>query len=304
MLPHLPMSRRESLQSLHVDVQPDTAHLPYTIVAAISIALMECRHLKSFTISRSGPGLFLPELDLSHLRHLKTCRLQCLPAPYRIYMLKAKLELTIQYEYVTSWSKQWHQVQDHARCIKIEEYKSSIFKTKERVLMAWPKGIDSFHGLQYLQMTYELVQPRSGDAVIDLACLAYIPHVSLRSKSDLSVRISSGSWKVLDIQSQGAFNIAIDNAEVFIKSTNAFYFIFPSNRKPENVIEKLGKAGADIFLGSLYECQDKCIGRRNRHKGDRDVPLTMLSNQELKHRKANNGFFSFWKRHGSNLGCE
>ena len=88
MLPSLPVSRRKALKSLHIDVDMDVygGYGPQkfqqsTSVLAISQALSDCQDLESLTISRNGPGLFLPHLELSHLLHLKKCRLHLLPAP-------------------------------------------------------------------------------------------------------------------------------------------------------------------------------------------------------------------------------
>ena len=292
-LSHLPVSGRKALKSLHIDVDMDVydrygphQFQQHTAMLGISQALMDCRDLESFTISRNGPGLFLPQLDLSHLLHLKKCSVQLFPAPYslKLHSPEARLELAIQWYYVTRWSKLWHKVQDHVRRIKIDGYSPlTCTYDREGVLRAWPDGITSFWGLQYLQMTYKEVQPHPGKAVVDLARLAYIPHVSLRSKGDLSVRISSGSWRVLDIQSLGTFNVAIDNAEAFIKSTDAFYFVFPSNRRPEHLSEKLGKVGADVGI-KLYECH-------HRYSGKLHPPLTMLSNQERVDSKPDHGAF-------------
>ena len=192
------------------------------------------------------------------------------------------MELAIQWYYVARWSELWHEVRDHVRSIRIEGY-HPLKRTSdpEGVLRAWPDGIDSFQGLQHLQMTFEQVQPHTGQDVIDLAHLAYIPHVSLRSKGDLSVRISRGNWKILDIQSFGAFNVAIDNAEAFIEGVSDFFFIFPSDKRPKHLIEKLRKARADLGT-TLYESH-------HRNSGKLHPPLAMLSNREQVDSKPDSG---------------
>ena len=45
-------------------------------------------------------------------------------------------------------------------------------------------------------------------SILDLAYFARIPHVSLRSEGVLTLKISKGTWKVLNLQSMRAFSVA------------------------------------------------------------------------------------------------
>ena len=262
MLPCLPMSGRESLESLYIDTK-DTVVLRDAIKA-----VKDYQQLRSLTIVCLSEGisyrtwdlnLHLPELHLQHLVHLRSCHLKYMPAPDRIVLLQGDLELTTLPEYIRTWSKRWHQIQAHVHSITIERYPDSwLFSLRE-----WPEGLDAFHGLQFLQLNCGevAVDWMNGRDALDLAHIAYIPHVSFWCKGNMSLEISKGGWKVLEVFCGGLFSICMKDAKTFMEETDTFSFTFDSALRrcprPEaaTFIKKLEDAGV-VTGNPLYVYND------------------------------------------------
>ena len=263
MLPCLPISRGKILESLHIDTKDTMA------VRDAMQAVMDYQRLRSLTIVFLSKGstyrtwnwdIHLPNLDLQRLMHLRYCHLKYMPAPDGLFLSQSELELTTLPEYITGWSKLWHRVQANVHSITIERYPDSwLFSLHE-----WPEGIDAFHGLQFLQLNCGAVGRHwgAGREALDLAHIAYIPHVSLWCKSSVSLKISKGSWKVLEVFCRGFFSIPIDDATAFMEGTNTFSFTFNSalsggiiGKKMVKLIKELKEAGAKTGK-PLYEYYD------------------------------------------------
>ncbi len=272
----LPASRRKALHSLHLRA---CFKLDATAEPDILQAVMDCRNLRSLAIFCNFHDWSLLKLDLRHLVHLSKCQLKLLPAPVDgIPLPQGEAKVTMDLGHVAAWSKLWPQVQGHVQSITVEghPYLSGANLPAGR-LHGWPEGLDAFHGLQVLQMYRQQFRPFSNKGPLDLAHLAYIPHVSLHCKGDHDVKISRGSWKVLKLQSMKAFDLAISDPTTFMEGTGLFSFVFPCKSRPHALIEKLEETGAKIG-DTLYEYHDKCASERMDHSKERDARLVEFSN--------------------------
>ncbi len=275
VLNFLPSSTRQALESLHIDARNAGA------VQHACTAVKDCQQLRSLTIvshygSAPAPGgkelPDIPELDLRHLEHLRTCRLDCVPAPGNMYLPEGlgELELTTTPEQVAMWSKLWHtvyKIKYHVHCIKIGGPRRFAHHAQPAdVLATWPKEIRDFHFLQFLQVTCEgagLHMWRPPNKILDLAHVAQIPHVSIQSTGDMFVKIPEGSWKVLELKSARVMHVDVQDPMGFVMCTELFSFTFPADARPSYDIEKLEKAlkeaqrntGAEIPR-KLYEYHD------------------------------------------------
>ena len=111
----------------------------------------------------------------------------------------------------------------------------------------------AFRGLRFLDVDCWEICPYPENDVLELACLAYTPWVSVYSTRHLSVTISTGSWKHLDLWSRdGAFLVAINDTQAFMRNTGEFSFTFPKRFKPDDLIEKLEKAGTSLGVSLEY----------------------------------------------------
>ena len=274
MLPRLQLSSRKLLEWLHLDAYFSR----YGPILNIPKALADCKQLKDLQICCNSSDCTLPELDLQHLVRLRRCRLYCLPAPCKLTLPPCKVELTLFARDVAAWSKLWPRIKDHVCSITVggEPYHATRVYSY-LVLYVWPEGIEAFRGLKFLQMHCEAILPHKRDGALDLDHLAYIPHVSLRSKGKLDVKISAGSWNLLDLQSIGSLNVAINNVEAFLKGTRAFHFVYASRRKPQDLIQTLTNAAGAIGK-ALYEHNDTYSPYSKGHNCERDWPLVELSN--------------------------
>ena len=232
MLQYLPVSRMKALESLCLDAR-------HKVAARGAVqAVMDCKQLRDLTIVRHDrePSYWpfwslhiqgIPELDLRHLVHLRKCHLRCVPAPDKLLLSQGELELTMLPDHVEAWSKLWHQVRAHVRFITVEGYPcSSPIRLHE-----WPQGIDALRGLQFLQLNCSSVISGYQEPDIDLAHIAYVPHVSLYSEDCMFIKISKGTWRVLELECAGYCMIAIDDANAFLKGTKIFCFIFNTAQK-------------------------------------------------------------------------
>ena len=275
LLPCLPVSRKEALTSLRLEAY-------FKIPEANVIqALRQCKQLDSLTLVCHTPGWYFTELDLRHLVHLEDCTLKCLQAPNSLLLPEGEveLELAMTFDQIAAWSKLWPQIREHVRCISVEGYRhlSGFSFCSAGVLQEWPEGIDAFHGLQYLEIICDEVWP--SDDELDLACLAYIPHVSLRSKGGLTLKISTGGWKVLEVQTLLACDVSISDAEAFLRSTGKFYFMFPfEERRPGELVEQLRTAEAKTGI-PLYEYSNNSCPMQ-RHQDEPCSLLVELSNHK------------------------
>lgn len=276
MLKRLPLSRRKLLGWLDLDAYY-TCH--EAIVNCLK-ALTDCQQLKSFSLKCTHPYWGPIELNLRHLVQLSHCKLYFLPAPSSLLLPRCRLELVLFNHQIAAWSKLWPQVQHHVCCIEVggDSYLTSCADSALQ-LGAWPEAIGTFHGLQFLQIICREVSPYLGQGVLDLALVAYIPHVSLRSEGDLHVVVSAGSWDLLDLQSKGAFDVVIVDAEAFMKSTCAFYFTYTRKERPQDLIQMMWEAA--IATGNaLYEDDDTYSPLSWGHNSERDSLLGVLSNCE------------------------
>ena len=241
LLPCLPLSQRKVLKSLHLDACITQARAVPDVVQA----LMECQQLEELNITCSNNvcGLEIPVLDLRHLVGLRRCVFNGMPAPGDLLLSRGELDLCPSLDQLAAWSKLQHEVQDHVLYM-------DIFMPSTVVLKAWPQGIGAFRNIKFLQIDSFNVGPSADDGILDLAHFAYIPYVSL-SCYRLSIRISTGYWKILDIHS-GTFSVAFDDVKAFMKSIGAFSFKFASKDRPEDLIKKLKQAEADTGI-ALYE---------------------------------------------------
>ena len=280
MLPCLP--ELPTLKSLHVHARGTMA------VWDISHALMDCHQLRSLRVTchEEGTANMVPEMDLRHMVNLRECHLDCVPAPHKLCLPQGELVLkaTVTPDQMLSWNRLWDfgKVQNHVRCITVEGYpRFSQRAQPARQLNAWPLDIAAFGGLQFLQLSCEGMSGNVGKRqVLDLAHLAYIPYVSIRSTGHLRIRISAGSWKVLEIKGEGAFSVHLDNATAFLDDVVTFYFMYPAvdytevfPTSPRDLSEELKHAGA--MLGKpVHEYYD--ISRF----GDQsyELPMKILSN--------------------------
>ena len=193
----------------------------------------------------------IPQLDLRQLTSLCECTLKGLPAPGSLNLPPdAELALTISTSLIAGWSKLWHQAQNHVRYITNKTHTwvggGYMCTHKEHLQEVWPLGIDAFHGLQYLQISCNIMMIWEGYEGLDLAHLAYIPYLSIESSADLIVKVSAGSWKVLDIKSAGHFCVTIDDSQTFLENADVFYLHVSNKYRPDDLIEKLRKAGDDM----------------------------------------------------------
>ena len=280
LLPCLPVSRMEALNSLELNAY-------FKIPEADVIqALMQCKQLDSLTLACHTPGWYFTELDLRHLVHLGRCVFKGVPAPSSLLLPDGRVELepAMKLDHMAAWSKLWPQIQEHVRFISVEGYRhlSGSPFCSAGDLYVWPEGIDAFHGLQYLQINCYDVWP--SDDELDLAHLAYIPCVSLRAEGGLTLEISAGSWKVLEIQTMFACDVLISDAEAFLKSIGAFYFMFPfDERRPCDLIEQLRTAEANTGV-PLYEYRGASAPMQRDHD-ECELPLVELSNYRRKSRE-------------------
>ena len=268
MLEFLPVSGRTTLKSLCLDACIEQAEAVPDIINVVS----ECQQLESLTIRCPLPGWHLPELDLQHLAHLRKCGLENVPAPGRVKLSFGKGQLSTSVERLAAWSKLRLQWRD---CV----YSISVCAWLDGPLQAWPEGITAFHGLQFLTLIYKSMVPSTSSDILDLAHFAHIPHLPLHSMGKLTVKISRGNWKVLQLESEDAFNVGISDVEAFMKSTGAFLFKFPSasGERPHVLIEQLRKAGSD--MGTViyeYPITDKTF------KANQDTQFLILSKSRFK----------------------
>ena len=279
----LPMPRRKALQGLHL-----FGGFKYDAMAEQDIlqAVAECQQLRTLTISSTfyeWPAPWnVPKLDLRHLMHLSKFRLRGLPAPTDgMYLRQGQGKLQINIYHVTAWSKLWPQVQNHVHSITIEGWSfRSNHRRASAGLRGWPEGLDSFRGLQVLRAYCDQILPYM-DEGLDLAHLAYIPHVALHSNTNLNVKISTGSWKVLELQSKKRFSVALTDAHAFMKSTGTFHFVFRRKYKPEPLIEEIQRArtgtGKPIYENHQdIKCSCKHCKYPNEHKSAPRKPHSML----------------------------
>ena len=159
------------------------------------------------------------------------------------------------------------------QCITVERCPDSWLFS----LSGWPQGIDAFDGLQFLQLNCGEVHDEFKGCdfdydALDLAHVAYIPHVSLWCKGATILKISKGSWKVLEVYGAGIGEFGLGDAKAFVEGTNTFSFTFNSllRHRPQEEAskfsEELKKAGAEIGE-RLYEYYD------TYEHGNMDSPL-------------------------------
>ena len=270
MLELLPLPRRKALKSLHLDASIRQAEAGPEILKAV----LECSQLETLSINCRPPGWVLPELDPQHLAHLRKCTLDNLPAPGNLKLSCGKGQLYTKVGGLAAWINLRQQWRD---CL----YLMNVDSRSGRVLRAWPKGIAAFLSLQFLQLMCDNMVPSTSDNILDLAHFAHIPHVSLNSMHRLTAKISTGSWKVLELKSRRAFSVAIRDVEAFIKSTGVFFFEFPSasGKKPHNLIERVKRSGTDIGK-NIFEYRDEGKSLRSRVEAaaNNNEPMLILSN--------------------------
>ena len=299
LLQCLPASRRKALRSLYVRA---CFKLDARAEPDIQQAVMDCQQLRSLAIICNFHDWSFHQLDLRNLVHLRSCRLKLLPAPAQgVFLAQGETELTINLGHVTAWSKLWPQLQNSVHSMRVEGYPYLSGRTLPAArLQGWPEGLDAFHGLQVLHMFCREFRPYWSEGSLDLAHLAYIPHVSLHCKGDLDVKISKGTWKILKLQSTKAFALAISDPTAFMAGTEFFSFVFSCKNRPHAVIEELEKVG-DETGATLYEYHDKCHSKHVTSK-KHDFHLVKFSNREVNER-SNENFVSIsmegtrsWKR--------
>ena len=244
MLQYLPMSTRKGLRSLHLH-----SCLPQAMPNVVQ-ALLDCEQLEELTINCSSCNSNIPVLDLRHLVQLRKCNFQFLSAPGKLLLSQGDIELIVSCDQLTAWSRLQHQVRNQVLCMAVGAAPSI------EVQHAWPQGLEAFRNLQFLKVTVWDFWPYghacADDDILDLSHFAYIPHLSLKSLSRLHVKISVGSWKVLQLESTRAFNVVIPDAKAFMKGIGGFCFKFEREERPEDLINKLGKAGMETGA-VLYE---------------------------------------------------
>ncbi len=90
-------------------------------------------------------------------------------------------------------------------------------------LQAWPGGIQEMSGLRFLDLYCKKFDDQ------DLAALQHIPHVHLAFTDLSTLRVSSGSWRSLNIWGQyAAFSIDFSNVDAFVRDTERFHFMCTS----------------------------------------------------------------------------
>ena len=251
LLPCLPASRRETLKHLHLDA---FVKVPGAVPSIVK-TFIDCKQLTSLTITCLNRDWCLPKLDLQHLQ-LSTCRLQRLCAPSSLLLPLCRVELTLASEQILGWSQLWPQLQSHVSYISIEGFPGLLhrkFNSAGR-LRAWPEGIGAFGGLQFLQIDCGEVGANAADDRLDLGHLAYVPHVSLRSQGSVRVSIPPCSWKVLQIETIGQLDVAIADAETFLRRIGTFSFTFPCDKKPHDLIDVLEVAEYEKRVALYRHC--------------------------------------------------
>ena len=277
ILPFLPAISLKALKKLYLDACIRDAEAVPNLVQAVK----ECQQLEELRVAchpAYSKGWYLPELDLRHLKHLRQCILIDLPAPGSFSLSHSDIDLYIQVGQCAAWSRLWHGVQSCGRCLTIG-HDPQLNSSRAppcgggcpEVLRTWPEGIEAFQGLNFLDMTCETLRPL-GEDTLDLAHLAFIPHVRLRSNYGLFLRISKGCWNVLDIDSAGAFHLAIDNVQAFVRSTGSYLFSNNALLRQTDLVEKLESAHTGLQT-QLYK--DSKISPMYNHR------ITRLSNHEL-----------------------
>ncbi len=278
LLPCLPASRREALKHLHLDAFLKVPGAVQSIVKALT----DCKQLTSLTITCLNRDWLIPKLGLRHLR-LSTCQLQRLCAPSSLLLSAGRAELTMAPEQITGWGRLWPQTKNNVSYISVEGFPGLLrrkFNSAGR-LHAWPEGIDAFSGLQFLQIDCGEVGADAADGKPDLGHLAHIPHVSLRSQGSVRVSIPPCSWKVLQIETIGVLDVAIDNAVTFMRSIGMFSFIFSCDKETStetpDLDEMLWEARHETKLPLCEFC-----GRRSSpmHEHPGKEWVVVLSNHE------------------------
>ena len=229
LLQRLPMSRTAALRSLYIESCLTQARAVPDVVQAV----LDCQQLEELTIDCVRCDLEVPVLDLRHLVHLRKCNLLAMPAPDSLLLSQGEINLSLSDEQVAAWSRLQHQVRERVLYMDVYAY-------SRKVLQAWPRNIEAFRDVQFLQISCYSVWPCAGDETLDLAHFAAIPHVKLCALR-MHVKISVGSWKILEIQSSSTFSVAIPDVTAFLKGIGAFYFKFKSEERPEDLIDKLKK---------------------------------------------------------------
>ncbi len=287
-----------ALESLHIDARDTVA------IWGISKALKRagCHQLMSLAVTchEEGEITELPELDLRHLVRLANCHLKFVPAPGQLFLPRGglMLELTISPAQVLPWSKKWQMIRDRVQCISVGGYPDfSHHAQPAGLLTVWPPGIAEFHGLQFLQLFCDGMGECDGEP-LDLAQLSYIPHVSLRGKDHLNVKIAKGScsWKVLEIKGEGVFSVLVEDAKSFLRDIGVFYFKYPvmeypewseNLKKPWDLSHELKRAGEELNL-PVHKYSD------TSRLGDESLepPMDVMSNRQRGCSIENNGFLS------------
>ena len=154
---------------------------------------------------------------------------------------------------IAAWSKMWCQVQAHVQSITVQGYPNS----RPVKLREWPRGIDALHGLQFLQLICTSVIGWGLGPDMDLADIAFVPHVSLYSEGRMFLKISKGTWRVLELECAGYCRVDIDDAKAFMEGTDTFSFIFNNSHLTPygamgGLITELQKARADMGMKLYY----------------------------------------------------
>ena len=136
-------------------------------------------------------------------------------------------------------------------------------------LQAWPTGIQEMSGLRSLNLHCTRMQDQ------DLAALQQIPHVALRFKEFSTLQLSIGSWQSLQIRGEGGFNVSFFNADIFVRGTDRFLFVCPS-QKAGDMCRVLRAACARQGV-TCHECEHLQV-----QKGHPDsVSIARISNVKL-----------------------
>ncbi len=301
MLPCLPMPRRKALKSLYIDAFFETDKAVQDVVQAV----LDCQQLTNLRITAYSQGWHFPALDLRHLQHLSVCELKRLPAPNSILLSEGTLQPTMTFGQCTLWSKLWQQVHNRVHFLTVTGFHSiTRGGICSEVVQAWPEGIDAFHGLQCLELDFSNLWPCSAalDDLLDIAILAYIPQVSLRSMHDLHIKISRGSWKILDLESKGTLIVLFGDAEAFWTSTSAFYFRYNIDGRPSDLTGEMTKAGAATGT-TLYEYRNSNDEPLCDESDGYNPPLVHSSNQK-EERRSNGYLVDRFKRAALSKQCE
>ena len=133
----------------------------------------------------------------------------------------------------------------------------------------WPKGLDSFPALRFLELG-----GLGFNMGLDLRVFAQIPCIKLCTQMDLAMSVPKGAWELLELEGHG-WKVSFADLHSFVRDVSVFAFTFSSDRS--GFAEQLAEAcrRADVPLH-----QQQHIKHDDRSDPRISEGMTKLSNNE------------------------